>query len=278
MEKENILGFSDKKAGNLVASSCGICTAEPLEKYGPAIKPYYLFLYVFKGSGVLTMGGKKFKLGKGDGALVFPNELASYQAEKNDPWSHAFISFNGENADEIIRSIGLTVKKPVFKSKKIDEIQQIVKEMMANSTFDISAEMRRNGYFSVFMSLVANGSTPPSKSKADRIENYVSKAVDFIKSNYCDPIKITDVAEYVCINRSYLYTLFMSTLDVSPHQFLSDYRISKACELLETTNTSIESVALSCGYMDSLVFTKAFKQVKGLSPSIYRKAARAEKA
>lgn len=79
------------------------------------------------------------------------------------------------------------------------------------------------------------------------------------------------MADYVCINRSYLYTLFQNYLGMSPQQFLTTFRITKARELLESTNYPIESIALSCGYSDALVFTKAFHAMKGMSPSKYRK-------
>ena len=95
--------------------------------------------------------------------------------------------------------------------------------------------------------------------------------VQFIQGNYCNPIKVTDVADYVCINRSYLYTLFRNSTGMSPQQFLTTFRITKATELLQLTDLPIESIALSCGYTDPLVFAKAFKQMKNMSPSIYRK-------
>lgn len=79
------------------------------------------------------------------------------------------------------------------------------------------------------------------------------------------------MAEFVCVNRSYLYTLFEHSIGMSPQKFLSAFRITKATELLQTTEIPIESIALSCGYNDALVFTKAFKQAKGVSPSLYRK-------
>ena len=82
---------------------------------------------------------------------------------------------------------------------------------------------------------------------------------------------MTDVADYVCINRSYLYTLFRTGVGMSPQQFLTTFRITKAAELLQLTQHPIESIALSCGYTDPLVFTKAFKQMKGVSPSVWRK-------
>ena len=60
-------------------------------------------------------------------------------------------------------------------------------------------------------------------------------------------------------------------MGMSPQQFLTTYRITKAAELLAVTDLPVESIALSCGYNDPLVFTKAFKQMKGMSPSSYRK-------
>ena len=58
---------------------------------------------------------------------------------------------------------------------------------------------------------------------------------------------------------------------MSPQQFLTTFRITKATELLQLTEHPIESIALSCGYADPLVFTKAFKQMRGMSPSAYRR-------
>ena len=85
-----------------------------------------------------------------------------------------------------------------------------------------------------------------------------------------NPIRVTDIADYVCINRSYLYTLFRKELHMSPQEYLSNYRLTRASELLIVTDLSVESVAFSCGYSDPLVFSKAFKAKTGQTPSRYR--------
>ena len=100
---------------------------------------------------------------------------------------------------------------------------------------------------------------------------YVRRAVEFIQDNFCNPIHITDIADYVCINRSYLYTLFQRELSASPKEYLANYRLTRASELLLITDLSVESVALSCGYSDPLVFSKAFKAKNGVTPTQYRK-------
>ncbi len=100
---------------------------------------------------------------------------------------------------------------------------------------------------------------------------YVEKAVEFIRNNYSNEILVSDIARYVCINRSYLYTLFQKYLHTSPQDYLSSCRITRALELLSYTDLSIETVAFSCGYRNTEVFTKAFRQKQGMTPSAYRK-------
>ena len=121
------------------------------------------------------------------------------------------------------------------------------------------------------MSLIEDQVPIENQGESEKGKNYVKRAIDFIRENYHDSIKVTDVADYVCINRSYLYTLFRKYLNMSPQQFLALYRITKAAELLKSTDFTVESIALSCGYSDALVFSKAFRLMKGMSPSRFRK-------
>ena len=200
-----------------------------------------------------------------------PDELVFYQADEKEPWTYVWVGFSGTQAGEYIENIGLSVRQPVFKSDASEELYRIVKDMMEHNTFGLSNDLRRNGQLGVFLSVIAEGSRIEKTNEADRANVYVRKAVSFIQSNYCNPIKVTDVAEYVCINRSYLYTLFQNSIGMSPQQFLTTFRITKATELLQLTALPIESIALSCGYRDPLVFAKAFRQMKKMSPTSYRK-------
>ena len=57
---------------------------------------------------------------------------------------------------------------------------------------------------------------------------------------------------------------------MSPQQYLANFRLSMASEMLAVTAYPIESVALSCGYQDPLVFSKAFKRKYQITPKGYR--------
>lgn len=271
MEKAYKLEFAGEKTGSLYVNCCGCSKTEAFHSFGPALKPHYLVHYILSGKGRFSIGEKVYPLEEGYGFLIMPEELAFYQADEKEPWTYVWVGFNGSSAQEYVKAMGLSITHPVFKSERSDELYRIVKDMMEHNTFGIANDLRRNGQLGIFLSIIAQGVPVVEKNEGDRANTYVRKAVEFIQGNYCNPIKVTDVADYVCINRSYLYTLFQNSLGMSPQQFLMTFRITKATELLQLTTLPIESVALSCGYQDPLVFTKAFRQMKKMSPSAYRK-------
>lgn len=271
MEKAYELEFTGEKSGSLYVNCCGLSRTESLHSFGPAYKPHYVIHYILSGRGKLSLGGKEYPLGQGCGFLVPPEEFVFYQADEKDPWTYVWVGFSGQLAKQIVQSTGLSLTNPVFQSEKGEALYEAVKDMLEHNTFSVANELRRNGQLYLFLSLIAESAHIEERGEADKADAYVKRAVEFIVSNYCNPIKITDVADYVCINRSYLYTLFKNSMGMSPQQFLATFRITKAAELLQLTSFPVESIALSCGYSDPLVFTKSFKQMKKMSPSVYRK-------
>ena len=271
MEKAYQLEFFGEKSGSLFVNCCGMSKTEPFHSFGPAIKPHYVIHFILGGRGRFSIGGREYYLERGFGFLIPPDALAFYQADEVNPWTYIWVGFYGSMAKALITSMGLSAANPVFKSDRETELYQAVMDMMEHNTVGIANDLRRNGQLHLFLSLIAESAHIEERGETDKADQYVRRAVEFILSNYCNPIKVTDVADYVCINRSYLYTLFRNAMGMSPQQFLTTFRITRAAELLQLTSLPVESIALSCGYSDPLVFTKSFKQMKKMSPSSYRK-------
>ncbi|MBO7357790.1 MAG: AraC family transcriptional regulator [Lachnospiraceae bacterium] len=274
MEKAYKLEFGDSLDGSLYNTSCGLSKTEPLHSFGPAVKPFYIIHYVLSGEGRLVLNEKEYHLEKNYGFLITPEELAFYEADEKNPWTYVWVGFTGTGAEDTIKSLGLSNTHPVFYSEASKEIYEIVKKMMEYNTYSFADKLKRNGYLSLFLSTLSNREEKDPEEHADKGNIYVEKAIEFVRLNYCNPIKVTDIADYVCLNRSYLYTLFDECLHMSPHQFLTTYRITKSLELLHSTDYPIESIALSSGYSNAVVFMKTFKKQKGMSPTTYRKAMR----
>lgn len=274
MEQAYKLEFPAIGGESLYTTSCGISRTEPLHSFGPAVKPFYLIHYVLSGKGRFVSDEKEYHLKPGYGFLITPDELAFYEADPEEPWTYVWVGFTGTGEEAAIEQLGISKSHPVFYCENTEEIYSVARDMMEHNTSSFSDRLRRNGDLQLFLSIIAGREDAPAEEKEDKGNLHVQKAVDFVRMNYCNPIKVTDIADYVCINRSYLYTLFEQYLHVSPQEFLTLYRITRSLELLHSTDYPIESIAFSSGYTDVLVFTKAFKRTKGMSPSTYRKEMR----
>ena len=119
-----------------------------------------------------------------------------------------------------------------------------------------------------------------SKEKKYGEENgygeYIKEAMAFIKNEYASGFGVQELAEHLNVNRSYLYTIFMKELHISPKDFLQKYRVTRARELLVLTDLSVESIGKSCGYENAERFTRAFKQETDLTPTQFRRHYRNE--
>ena len=98
---------------------------------------------------------------------------------------------------------------------------------------------------------------------------YVEYALDMIHDNY-DKVRVEDIARYIGINRSYLANIFKKKTGMSPQQYLMQFKLKKARELLMDTDLPIQNIAMQVGYDNPLTFSKIFKNYYGESPRTYR--------
>ena len=148
--------------------------------------------------------------------------------------------------------------------------------MLEKQKASFSGQLFLEGLLYRFFAVLSEHIEMPVLSRQESENLYVKRAMEFIRNNYFEDIKVTDIADYVCVNRSYLYTLFQKGLHMSPSRYLAEVRMSQAEKLLMMTDFSVEVVARSCGYGDSLSFTRTFKEHFKMPPSQYRKEKRKE--
>lgn len=274
MEDSYVLQLQDRKFKDIYLMSCGYAKCDPLHSFGPAVRPNYIIHFVLDGHGKYQVGDEVYELSAGQGFLIEPEVLTFYQADAKDPWTYLWIGFNGDKAREFMKDIGLNSQKLIFRSQHADKLKDIVIRMLKNNTYSVTSQFILEGLLYTFLSVLTQDIEISFSSEKERENLYIRKAIEYIQNTYSNNIKVTDIASYVCINRSYLYTLFQKNIGMSPQEYLANYRLTRAAELLDVTDLPIGSVAMSCGYRDPLVFSKAFKGKKGMSPSQYRKKSR----
>jgi two-component system response regulator YesN len=105
-------------------------------------------------------------------------------------------------------------------------------------------------------------------------DSVIERAKTYILQNYSNEhLGLNEIARAMRLSPPYLARLFKKVVGMSVGRYIREVRVSRAKELLETTNLSIIEVALEVGYSDHSHFTKIFRKETGLSPSEYRKKA-----
>ncbi len=250
---------------------CGYEACDPLHSFGPAVRPNYIIHCVLEGRGLYRSGEKTWQLGPGDGFLIRPGELTFYQADASDPWTYLWIGFEGKLAPVIMRNLGLGDAGLAFHCGETEELKKIVLTMLKHSTCSEANTLLLESQLYLFLSVLMREAQPDPSQEDEKGNIYVSAAEEYIRNHYAEEVRVTDIAAYTGIHRSYLFTLFRRQAGMSPQQYLARYRLSRAAELLSSTEYSVESIAMSCGYRDPQVFTKAFKGVYSVTPSSYRR-------
>lgn len=100
----------------------------------------------------------------------------------------------------------------------------------------------------------------------------IHKAIKYIKESYNEKITLKEVAEQVYLNPSYLSVLFKQETGQNFIDYLTNYRLAKARELLKRLDLKIYQVADLVGYTNAKYFTEIFKKNTGLTPNQYRKS------
>lgn len=108
-------------------------------------------------------------------------------------------------------------------------------------------------------------------ASTDTQAEYLTQAIRFVQRNFASDITVQHIADYAGVSRSQLYRAFLSDCGVSPHDFLQKYRINEACSLLRGGRLTVAEVAASVGFNDPLYFSRAFRRIKGITPTDYRK-------
>lgn len=267
---------NEKQFHELRLCFCGHSICHPDHSFGPSVRPVYILHYILEGKGQYHLDGRTYTLGAEQGFLIEPNVMTSYEADHVQPWTYLWIGFDGSCAQKLLRQIGLSHNTPTFSANCGAQLITIVKNMLECESTGLEQELYMQSLLYQFFACLSHDlSNRASNFQLERQNYYVRAATEFIQENYADDIKVQTIADYVGISRNYLSTLFQTILQVSPNEYLANFRLTRAKEQLTITDLSISTIAGMCGYHDPLVFSKAFKLKTGMTPTQYRKTSRA---
>ncbi len=265
----------NSKSPDLYMHYCGASSCEPNHSFGPAVRDHYVIHYITSGRGTLIIGDQEYHLQANQGFLLCPGVVSQYKADSEEPWEYLWVGFHGLNAGNYLKQASLSVEQPVFTYDKDDTVKSCLQEMVNTyDTYKYGTNLRLQSLLYLLLAELVENTTANYPLEHMPVQyRYIQKAVSYIQMNYMDNLTVSNLADYVGLDRSYMCSLFKNFLNTPPQTYIANFRINKACELLKNSSYSIGEIAMMVGYKDPVVFQKFFKNITGMSPSRYRKEA-----
>ncbi len=249
---------------------------KPSNSFGPAARNHYLFHYVISGTGTLMSDDSKghtrnYHIKSGQGFMIFPGQINTYVADQDLPWEYTWVEFDGLRAKGAVESAGLSMDQPIYHARSKDLREEMMKEMLYLVEHKDMPPLHLIGHVYLFIDFLTRSAIHMTDSKGGSLRNfYIKEALTFLEQNFQNDISVEDIAATCGLNRSYFGKIFKEELGKSPQEFLLSYRMIKAAELLKLTQLSIGDISNAVGYSNQLHFSRAFKNMYGLSPREWR--------
>lgn len=103
------------------------------------------------------------------------------------------------------------------------------------------------------------------------------KALAFIDGNFDQQVQLSDVAEAANVSSAYLSRLFGEHMASNFIDYLTVMRVERAEKLIRENRLNIKEVSFAVGYQDPNYFSKIFRKIVGISPSMYAERSKYEK-
>lgn len=103
-------------------------------------------------------------------------------------------------------------------------------------------------------------------------ERQFRRVFDFIAEHLHENFGVTELADVAGLTRFHFSRAFKNVTGRSPYSYVLAYRVEQSIPLLEDPRLSLEAVARAVGFHSVVQFSRAFRELKGLSPAAYRRS------
>ncbi|WP_105614089.1 AraC family transcriptional regulator [Vallitalea okinawensis] len=276
MHRNETVSICSRESINLSLNlyNCGYEEYQANQKWGPKVIDHYLLCYIFEGQGILEVNHVKYPIRKGQGFLISPNTLSLFKADRKYTLKLSSVGFFGYKVEEYLFRANLFPENPIFTYDKDNYLKKEFEQLnelsyRGNNRY---CKMMSNLYAIMARLIDISDCSVKKTSKSELSDYYVRKALEFIDMNYSRKLTISDIADFIGLDRKYFHYIFRKKLHLSPQEYIINYKMNKSVHLMKNKYLTISDIARSVGYEDQFHFSKLFKKSKGLSPSEYRKS------
>jgi len=233
-----------------------------------------ILLFCREGEGFVRTGKHSFFLKSRQACFLKGGESHIYGASDHAPWSLYWMHLRGELLPAYLTPLENHTGPVPVGSEAAGQVEGLFRTLLRVLSGGYSREiLLHSGQLAgtiLTTLLYGNGDFHPDISTANsrRLETVIAGMQERIGKGADFPLK--EMAAAAGLSVPHFSELFRKGIGYSPSDYFTRLRIQKACRLLELTDRSVQDVAARTGYADRYYFSRVFRKIMGLPPTIYR--------
>jgi AraC family transcriptional regulator len=109
------------------------------------------------------------------------------------------------------------------------------------------------------------------EARSERLSDaHLRRVVKYLEASLADEVALSDIADLAGLSPNHFLNAFKKATGKTPHRYLSERRVARACELLRNPQAPIANVALAVGFSSQSHFMTVFGRFMKTTPASYR--------
>ena len=242
---------------------------------------YHELYYIAEGRCSVFIGQRTYRLQTGDFALIPAGTLHKTDFTSHGQNTKYVISFSTDTAKKIDAFLEAKVAETEFRAGKIKAPVQRQEAILLQVNrmlyeFENQPALGRSLCMTLLAELLISlhryrDGQEENDGNEDTSHSRMREVAAYLCEHAGEQITLTEVAAHFAVSPSHLSRVFHQETGFGVREYLIQYRIRQACDLLLNSGLTVTQIADRCGFSDSNYFGDAFKKATGLSPREYRK-------
>ena len=230
--------------------------------------PTYGILYVTRGSGQISFGGRQYALA--GNSFVFFDGKEGFTFIAGNHLEYDLLYFNGSPAqcyyEELVRAGGIYIS-----SLSSSGLNSYLRPLLPSGSAFVST-FTFHRLLTDFLSELIDYSTATEPGTS--VPDYLRQLREYLDDNFFKDVTLEGLESLFGVNRYRICREFRENFDQPPLQYLHNARIAKAKVLLTETSLKIHEISYQVGYENTNQFIHHFKKITGWTPAAYRERKR----
>ncbi len=204
--------------------------------------------------------------------------LHKFEVYPNEDFRYICVGYIPNENDILVQSFNNSVKgKRAFVTDDDSTVKKLISLIVDESyDWDEHSKIMIGQYLSqimVTMSRILKGKSKRLTNKQNESamsSHTIYKGLRFIDREYLNIENVKELSEKLSYSEYYISHLFREKMGITVKDYITNKKISHACELLKTSPLGIEEISNHLNFASSHSFRRAFKAVTGMSPREYK--------